>query len=288
MVERVETRVPDEAGREDYGDVGSRVAAVLNAAEEAAEQIRTDARRTAEDIRREAEAEARRYANERRRDADVEGNRVIGEANAHARSIREAAHTGAREIEEDAHRRREQFRVEVQSLEKRVERALDGLRDVTAHLQQVVLDAAPKTHFDAGPEEEPPPAALELEPAPERERPERPWHRIRRGGRRKEDEAEPSPTTEDTAELASEGVYESLRDSVEKVGDRWVAKKSGPPAPAGVEAPAAEEDAGGGVDSGGDLYERAKELGIKGRGRMSTEELAEAVAAAEGEQPAPS
>lgn len=101
-------------------DVPNRVAAVLLAAEEVAEQIRQEAREEAAAIRGEAEkvaaarieqltqaaqdqyvkAEAyswdlretsQSYAVERRRDADEEAARIVAEAEAQARSVRQAA-----------------------------------------------------------------------------------------------------------------------------------------------------------------------------------------------------
>ena len=281
MVER-----PDEAGAaeptpeirpDDYGDVGVRVAGVLNAAEEAAEQIRTDARRTAEDIRRQAEADARKFASQRRREADQEAHRVIAEAQAQAQAIRDEAHVAARHIEEAGLQRQEQFRVQIRALEQRVEHALDGLRDVTAQLQSVVLDAAPDSTTTAI--IEPPRAA----PAPAERPAEKPWRRFGLGSRRAGE-----PEEEEQQQPAAPGpdVYDSLRGAVEKRGDRWV-PAGAPPGEASSEGDNGTR--GGSSDTSRDaLLERAKELGIPGRSRMSREDLAEAVAAAEDERESPS
>ena len=195
------------AAHEDYADVGVRVAGVLNAAEEAAEQIRTDARRSAEDIRRQAEADARKLTSHRRREADEEARRVIAEAQAEAQAIKEAAQAGARQIEEAGLERQEQFRRYARTLEQRVERALDGLRDVTSQLQDVVLDAAP----DAAP------ATVAESPAAA-SRNERRRGRFGLGGLLAKDEE----TADPEAGGADADVYDSLRGAVEKVGERWV------------------------------------------------------------------
>lgn len=215
MVERGDESAVEQASsdvrQDDYADVGVRVAGVLNAAEEAAEQIRTDARRTADDIRRQAEADARKFASQRRREADQEAHRVIAEAQVQAQAIRDEAHAAARQIEEAGLQRQEQFRVHMRGLEQRVEHALDGLRSVTAQLQDVVLDAAP----DAG-------TAAIIEPSapppPAEKQPEKPRRRFGLGARRaSEEEAERAGT-----ETAGADVYDSLKGAVEKRGDRWV------------------------------------------------------------------
>ena len=275
-------------GRADeYGEVGTRVATVLNAAEDAAEQIRADATRAAEDIRRRAENEARAYATRRRQEAEEEAHRVIAEAQAQAHAIRQAAHAEARGIEEAAVREQERFRAQTVALEKRVEHALDGLRGVTAELQDVVLDAVPgsgpaapaEPQVAAAPDETPRPA----EPA------ERPRRRIPLGfsarrAKGAEDERAPATAFAPGDEEQRPPIYDALRQSVQKVGDRWVAKEGDPSEPEGdglssgdlaADDPASRED----------LYERAKRLDIRGRGKMSKQELAAAVAAAEAARP---
>ena len=277
---------PEDSGRQDgYAEVGSRVASVLNAAEEAAEQIRADARRSADDIRRQAEIEARRYANERRQQADFEARRVVAEAHVQAQSIVEAARATGRQLEEAGLAQQERFRIHTVALEKRVERALDGLRSVTNQLQHVVLDAAPGS--TAGPELEDETHELPtLAELPGRAGSEKAWHRIglalTRRAKVAEGEAElaPEPTVvvrrAASHDPAGTNVYETLKGSVEKVGDRWVAKSGDRP-----EGEADGAEAAGNGEGSDDLYERAKRLGIRGRTKMSREELAQAVAAAE-------
>lgn len=265
------TRV--ELRAEDYADIGVRVAGVLNAAEEAAEQIRSDARRSAEDIRRQAEADARKFAADRRREADQEAHRVLATAHAQAKAIREEAQAAVRQIEDAGLLRQEQFRQQIRGLEQRVERALDGLRSVTAQLQDVVLDAAPDARSVVALESHAP--ANSGERTPERSR-----RRFGLGALRgSEPDREPP-----AVEPSDADVYESLRGAVEKRGGRWVPRE----APEETTAETADGGTAGGEapsKSGNRkaLLERARELGIRDRTKMSDADLAQAVAAAESE-----
>jgi cation transport regulator ChaB len=87
-------------------------------------------------------------------------------------------------------------------------------------------------------------------------------------------------------ERAHRAAYASLKHSFEKVGDHWVPKaRKGPSDPQAAKGGAEARKGGktfGGVDVLGNtrkkLYERARGLGVKGRSKMSKEELAEAIA----------
>ena len=88
-------------------------------------------------------------------------------------------------------------------------------------------------------------------------------------------------------ERAHRTAYSALKHSFEKVGDHWEPKDhKGPSDPqaakGGREARESPAKTYGGVDVLGnsrqELYERAKDLGVKGRSRMSKEQLAEAIA----------
>ncbi len=86
-------------------------------------------------------------------------------------------------------------------------------------------------------------------------------------------------------ERASRTAYASLKHSFEKVGDHWEPKDEKGPSDPRAKNPQARAGKGktfGGVDYYGntkkELYERVKNLGIAGRGRMSKEQLAEAIA----------
>ena len=90
-------------------------------------------------------------------------------------------------------------------------------------------------------------------------------------------------------ERAHRTAYSALKHSFEKVGDRWVPKEEKGPSDPRAANPRAREGAGksfGGVDYYGntckELYERAKQLRVRGRARMSKEELAEAIAKKQG------
>jgi cation transport regulator ChaB len=91
-------------------------------------------------------------------------------------------------------------------------------------------------------------------------------------------------------EQAHRAAYSALKHSFEKKGDRWVPKDGKGPSDPRAEDPGARERSGseegtrtaGGVDVRGntkqELYERARELDVQGRSKMSKEELAESVA----------
>ena len=88
-------------------------------------------------------------------------------------------------------------------------------------------------------------------------------------------------------ERAHRTAYASLKHSFEKVGDHWEPKeKKGPSDPRSTKTTKEKRQGKGktfgGVDYYGhskeELYDRAKELGIRGRSRMSKEQLAEAIA----------
>jgi chromosome segregation ATPase len=155
-----------------YTDVGDAVAGVLRAAEEAAEQIRADARteaaaiverahedatariqeltRAAERARTDADDYANDirgavegYGSQQRREAEEEARAIVAEAEAQARATREAAEDMGKQIEGDARRRNDQLRDEVRSLEERRQRVLDGLREMRAQLNELFPELAP-------------------------------------------------------------------------------------------------------------------------------------------------
>ncbi len=91
-------------------------------------------------------------------------------------------------------------------------------------------------------------------------------------------------------ERAHRTAYSALKHSFEKKGDRWVQKDEKGPSDPRAKDPKARERSGqtdgtrtfGGVDVEGntkqELYERAKDLGVEGRSKMSKEALASAIA----------
>jgi chromosome segregation ATPase len=164
-----EPRHDDERVANGSGDVGARVTGILEAAEQAAEQIRSDAlRQVHESLRRaEGDAEARieeltreaarvraeaddyardirqavdSYGTQARREAEEEARRLVTDAEDQARATREAAQAMAEQIQADAYRRHETLLREAKALEERRQRVLDGLRDLAAQLQDALVE----------------------------------------------------------------------------------------------------------------------------------------------------
>jgi cation transport regulator ChaB len=88
-------------------------------------------------------------------------------------------------------------------------------------------------------------------------------------------------------ERAYRTAYASLKHDFEKVGDHWEAKDEPGPSDPRSKGTTREKQQGkgetfGGVDfeghTKGELYERAKRLGIEGRSKMDKRELARAIA----------
>ena len=86
-------------------------------------------------------------------------------------------------------------------------------------------------------------------------------------------------------ERAHRVAFAALKHSFEKVGDHWVPKARKGPSDPRSKSPRARQNVGktyGGVDYEGhtkeELYERAAGLGVRGRSRMTKDELAEAIA----------
>lgn len=92
-------------------------------------------------------------------------------------------------------------------------------------------------------------------------------------------------------ERASRTAYGSLKHGFEKTGDHWEAKDHpGPSDPRSTKSTRAKRDGKGetfgGVDEIGhsrkELYERAKQLDVRGRSTMDKKELARAIAKKQG------
>jgi cation transport regulator ChaB len=97
---------------------------------------------------------------------------------------------------------------------------------------------------------------------------------------------ESAEETYDDTSRAHRTAWSAVKHSFEKVGDHWEPKdEKGPSDPqaarGGREARDGARETFGGVDvmgnSKADLYERAKRAGIRGRSKMSKEELARAI-----------
>jgi hypothetical protein len=153
----------------DVTQVGDRVAAVLRAAEEAAEQIRADAQAAAEQMRRQAEQEAEArleesrkeaervrtaadaesestreaiqlYATNHRREAEEKAARLLSDAEMQARSAREAAEAMVQRIQESARSLEEEVREQERLVRGRMQRYLAGLRDVSGQIEAVLSE----------------------------------------------------------------------------------------------------------------------------------------------------
>lgn len=86
-------------------------------------------------------------------------------------------------------------------------------------------------------------------------------------------------------ERAHRVAYNAVKHSFEKKGDHWEPKDGKGPSDPRAASPRARENKGksyGGVDLYGsskeELRKRAADLGVRGRSRMTKEELAEAIA----------
>jgi cation transport regulator ChaB len=95
----------------------------------------------------------------------------------------------------------------------------------------------------------------------------------------------------DSEARAHQTAWAAVKHSFEKVGDHWEPKdEKGPSDPQSKQGGAAARErpkrTHGGVDVEGntraELYERAKQAGVRGRARMSKSELADALARKQG------
>jgi cation transport regulator ChaB len=81
-------------------------------------------------------------------------------------------------------------------------------------------------------------------------------------------------------ERAHRTAYAAVKHSFEKVGDHWEPKKQKGPSDKGAKDRSG--DTAGGVDveghTKGELMERARKLGIRGRSKMTKQELGKAIA----------
>jgi hypothetical protein len=169
-----------------HAGVGSKVDAIIGAAEAAAEEIRQDARAEARKILQRAEqqaaaqieeltreaaqsrAEADEYARDlreaadsygtqHRRSAENDARRVLAGAEEQAAALLDGAQRKAEEIDRDVGERHTTLKREARMLEERRRRVLESLRDLAAQLQDAL--AEPK----ATPQEEELMDALDLE-----------------------------------------------------------------------------------------------------------------------------
>jgi vacuolar-type H+-ATPase subunit E/Vma4 len=164
-------------GPQSHADVGGKVSAILEAAEAAAGEIRQGARREAlkivqlaekqaasqieelthaaararadaDDYARDVRTAVHSYGTQQRHEAEEVARRVVADAEEQARAMREAAEEMAEQIQRDAHQRHETLQKEVKEVEARRQRALEGLRDIAAQLEDVLVEPAGKARQD--------------------------------------------------------------------------------------------------------------------------------------------
>lgn len=86
----------------------------------------------------------------------------------------------------------------------------------------------------------------------------------------------------DSEERAHRTAYAALKHGFEKVGDHWEPKDEQGPSDERAAGSRDEGETAGGVDERGhtkdELYERAKELDVSGRSKMTKHDLAKAIA----------
>jgi hypothetical protein len=153
-------------------EVGAGVSAILAAAEQAAEEIRADARKRAaeliheaeeavaariqdltrqgEKLREEAEAEARdlrlaveAYGKSRRREADSEATHVVAKAEGRAKEILAEADKRADALAAELTSRRQELQRDVERLESLRVQVLRQLRELGSQIAQATRLAAP-------------------------------------------------------------------------------------------------------------------------------------------------
>ena len=101
--------------RMDHAETGTRVAAVLNAAEEAAETIRAEARRHADETLRQAKVDADARVEELTREAE----RVRSEADEYAKDIRGAVDSYGTQARRDAEQEARKLLADALDVERR-------------------------------------------------------------------------------------------------------------------------------------------------------------------------
>jgi hypothetical protein len=128
-------------GRERYDTLGTEIASVLEAARNAADDIRREAEQEAEDIR----SEAARYSDEVRRRADAAAAETRAGAEGEVARIVTAAEERARRIEASAIEDRQKLVKETQALQGLLDERrrwlgemIGTFRDVTARLEDAV------------------------------------------------------------------------------------------------------------------------------------------------------
>jgi cell division septum initiation protein DivIVA len=249
-----------------YSDVGDRIAAILNAAEEAAERIRTTARDEAADILRHAHEtgasrveELTREPERLRDDAARAAQRTRDDADAYSDATREEADAYSHRTHQEADAYSAETRSDAERLARETVASAQRESDELRHAAQQ--------------------AVREIEEAGRRRQQE-----IAGGIKALSDLRDDSARRVQEVVAGMRAAAGSLEERVLPFVDPQAAEAAERPA-AGIlgrlrrrelpEPPVVVEQ--NGASAADDLYERAKELGIRGRSKMSREELEEAV-----------
>jgi hypothetical protein len=139
------------ATAESYSGVGPRVSAILEAAEQAAQEIRAAGDRQAaalvEQLRAEAEGDARdmrlaaeSYGKRQRRDADEEAKLIVAAAEQRVRELVAEAEEQANERTAGVEGRLRALTAEIRYLEAKRSRIVDALRSISTHIDDALDD----------------------------------------------------------------------------------------------------------------------------------------------------
>jgi hypothetical protein len=125
-----------------------QAAARTDEANEEAQRLRAEADAYARDTRQAVDSYAAKY----RRESEEKAAVTVQRAEEQARSVRESAKDVARQIEDAARQRQTLLRDEARAVEAKLQRALNGLRQVTTELQTLVEPAAQERQPESMPD----------------------------------------------------------------------------------------------------------------------------------------
>jgi hypothetical protein len=115
-------------------DAETEAAAQAAALTREAEKVRAEAEVDAGDTRHAGES----YATQHRREAEEQSAQLVAEASEQARATREASEAMAKQIEAAARERQQTLSAEVQIVEAKMKRALEGLREIGSQLEDLL------------------------------------------------------------------------------------------------------------------------------------------------------
>lgn len=167
----MQDRPEAENGGPAQPDIGARVNGIIEAAERAAAEILGGAEakahaqieeltRESRELRDEADQYARdmreaadSYGTQHRRSSEEEARRIVAEAEARARQLVREAEREAERIQQEVGQRHEALKREARMLEERRHRVLESLRDLSAQLQDALVEPSEMRRRDPSLEE---------------------------------------------------------------------------------------------------------------------------------------